>query len=89
MSQLFRGGFLVKLIEGANEKLSIEYNIASFLAKKLCCVHIQGDCVKMNNIFTVARKHLVEHCSPHAILLKQLLCRDFSKKLVREVGPPK
>ena len=41
---------------------------------------IQDDCVKMYNIFTVARKLLGEHCFPHAVLLKRLLYRDISKK---------
>ena len=50
-----------------------------FVKKNILGV-IQCDCVKVYTIFTVARKHLVEHCSPHAILLKRLLYRDFSKK---------
>ena len=34
----------------------------------------------VNNIFTVARKHLGEHCFLYAILLKRLLYRDIIKK---------
>ena len=36
--------------------------------------------VNVNNIFTVARKHLGEHCFLYAILLKRLLYRDIIKK---------